>query len=160
MKKALILFAIVVFNVCTGWLFGQETQKPYSYTFDKGVGECIFTGVSLDQVWSAAVKALMQDKFIIVSSDKNMGTMIAEQTPYAGLKKLTKTGEPEGAQILGGWDITILFEQKGYDVCITASVTAPKGVWLKVRDKKVEYKEEKKFFDKVVELLYGKVEKK
>jgi hypothetical protein len=33
-------------------------------------------------------------------------------------------------------------------------------VWLKVRDKKVEYKEEKKFFDKVVELLYGKVEKK
>ena len=113
MKKASILFAIVALGACAGGLFGQETQKPYTYTFDKGVGEYVFTGVSLDQVWAAAVKALMQDKFNIVSSDRIMGTMIAEQTPYAGLKKLTKTGEPGGIQILGGWESRFSSKRRG-----------------------------------------------
>jgi hypothetical protein len=135
MKKASILFVVIVLGTCAGGIFGQETQKPYTYTFDKGVGECIFTGVSLDQVWSAAVKTLMQDKFKIVLSDKQSGNITAERRPMAA----------------ANYDLALFF-----DVCITASVAGLQGI----RDKKAEHKMEKKFFDKVVELLYGKVEKK
>jgi hypothetical protein len=140
MKKASILFVIVVFSVCAGFLFGQETPKPYTYTFDNGVGECIFIGVSLDQLWSAAVKTLMQDKFKIVLSDKQSRNITAERRPMAA----------------ANYDLTLFFEQRGQDVCITASVAGLQGI----RDKKAEHKLEKNFFDKVTELLYGKVEKK
>ena len=135
MKKASILFAVVALGACAGGLFGQETQKPYTYTFDKGVGECIFTGVSLDQVWSAAVKTLMGDRFRIVSSEKQSGTIIAEKKTFMA------------------YGLTLFFEQKGKDVCVTASV---QGTIEEEFTRTVETE----FFDHMAELLYGKVEKK
>jgi len=143
MKKASILFAVAALAACTGGLFGQETQKPFTYTFDKGVGTCTFTGVSLDQVWSAAVKALMGDKFKIVSSEKQSGNLAAERRPFASTN----------------YGLQLFFEQRGQDICITSSVYLLQGVGG-ISDKTASHKMEKKFFDNVVELLYGKVEKK
>ena len=140
MKKASILIVVIALGAGAGWLSGQETQKPYSYTFDKGVGECVFTGVSLDQVWSAAVKTLMQDKFKIVLSDKQSGNITAERRPMAA----------------ANYDLALFFELRGQDVGVTASVAGLQGI----RDKKAEHKMEKKFFDKVAALVYGEVEKK
>jgi len=148
MKKSSILFALVTLGACVGGLFGQETQKPYSYTFDNGIGECIFTGVSLDQVWSIAVKVLMQNKFRIASAEKPAGTIRAEKRPGMSWN----------------YDLSLYFEQREEDVYITASVLPTeknqRDPLKSMGAKKAGYKEEKKFFDKVAELLYGEVERK
>jgi len=150
MKKILLMGAMVLV-LRGGVLLGQAVQKPYSYTFDRGVGECVFTGISLDQVWSAAVKALMMDKFKIVSSEKPSGNMAAERRPFAAWN----------------YGLTLFFEQRGPDVCVTSSIyklpgqqqEGIGGLLQGVGAKKAEHQAEKKFYDKVAELLYGKVAK-
>jgi len=135
MKKTLSLGAMALVLV-GGALLGQTAQKPYIYTFDKGVGTCTFWGVSLDPVWAAAVKALMQDKFKIVSSEKQSGNLAAERRPFAATN----------------YGLQLYFEQRGQDVCITSSVYLLEGIGG-IRDKKAEHKMEKKFYDQVVEIL-------
>ena len=130
----------------------QEVQKHYSYTFVNGVGTCILKGVSLDEVWSAAVKALMGDKFKIVSSEKQSGHMAAERRPFAATN----------------YGLTLFFEQKGTDICVTTSIymlpgqqqEGIGGLLRGIGAKGAAHKEEKKFYDRVAALLYGKIEKK
>lgn len=135
MKKASVLFAVVALGTFLGWLSGQETQKPYTYTFDNGIGTCTFKAVSLDEAWSVGVKALMGDRFRIVSSEKQSGTLVAEKRTFLE------------------YGLTLFFEQKGRDLCITASVQG-------TIDEKFTQTVETEFFDHMAELLYGKVEKK
>ena len=52
-----ILFGALVLVLAGSTLLGQVTKKPYLYAFDKGVGECVSSGVSLDQApQSSSVK--------------------------------------------------------------------------------------------------------
>jgi len=150
MKKILLMGTIIL--VLQGAvLFSQTAEKPYTYTFDKGVGTCTFKSVSLDQVWSAAVKVLMGNKFKIVSSEKESGNMATERRPFASWN----------------YGLTLFFEVQGPDVCVTSSIyklpgqqqEGIGGLLQGAGAKKAEQKEEKKFYDKVVELLYGKVQK-
>jgi hypothetical protein len=116
-------------------LLGQAVQKPYSYTFiDKAVGECVFIGVSFDQVWAAAVKTMMLDKFGTISGEKPSGIINAEN--HFGMYR---------------YSLLLFFEQVGPDVRVTLSMpdTNPGS----------EEKRGKKFYDKMAELLYGKIEK-
>ena len=142
MKKILLMGALVLV-LWGGVLLGQEVQKPYSYTFDKGVGECVFTGVSLDQVWAVAVKVLLLDKYKIVSTEKPSGSMVAERRGIAG------------------WncDLSLFFKQRGPDVCLTSSTYEPPGQQQKGIDDELRGITEKMFYDKVAELLYSKAEK-
>jgi len=143
-KKIMVCVAVGI--LCAALGFGQAPDKPYAYTFEKGVGTCVLTGVSLDDAWSAAVKALMGNKFKIVSSEKQSGSMTAERRPF------------------GTWNygLTLYFEQKGPDVSITASLyklpgqqqEGIGGLLQGVGAKKAEQKEERKFFDRTAEILY------
>jgi hypothetical protein len=131
--KKILLMGAMILVLRGNVLPGQAVQKPYSYTFDKGAGECVFTGVSLDQVWAAAVKMLMLDKFGPISAEKPSGIINAEN--HFGMK----------------YSLLLFFEQVGPDVRVTSSMpdTNPGS----------EEKHEKKFYDKVAELLYGKIER-
>ena len=150
--KRILSLATMFFVLAGGILLSQETEKPFSYTFEKGVGTCTFTGVSLDQVWSVAVKVLMGDKFRIVSSEKDSGNLVAERRPFASWN----------------FGLQFYFEQKEQDVCVTTSGYIPKdnqqeglgGLFQGAGQKKAFHKEEKKFYDKVAELLYRNDEKK
>jgi hypothetical protein len=132
MKKIFLVGAMFLV-LWMNFLLGQEVKKSYSYTFDKGVGECVFTGVSLDQVWSATIKMLMLDKFGPISAEKPSGIINAEN--HFGTK----------------YSLLLFFEQVGSDVRVISSMpdTNPGS----------EEKHEKKFYDKMAELLYGKIEK-
>lgn len=146
--KKILLVGTVVLVLCGGVLLGQEVQKPYSYTFDKGVGTCVFTGVSLDQVWTATVKALMQGKDRVTSADKASGVISAECRP---------------------WDkpylMSFFFEEIVPDVRVnftffsSASQPGLGGLVGKKSTQKFNENEEKDRFDKIAELLYGKIEK-
>lgn len=144
MKKILLIMAAFL-ALWEGVLFGQEAQKPYSCKFEKGIGECIFTSVSLDEVWTTAVKVLMLNKYRIVSAEKQSSVINAEVRPF----------------VAWNYDLSLYFEQRGKDVSITASVLQMKktqgDLLAAIGHMGIEkqcHEEEKKFFDKVVELLY------
>jgi hypothetical protein len=131
-----LLAGAMILVLWGGVLLSQEVQKPYSCTFDKGVGEGIFTGVSLDQVWAVAVEALMVDWFLVVRADKPSGILAAER------------------RIIGGpsYGLALFFEQRGPDVCVTSQVY---GLEDHVYDSgSVAPEAEKDFYDKVAERLY------
>lgn len=144
----------VVLLICTlmtgGFLICQEASRPYSYKLEKGIGECTFTGVSFDQVWSAALKVLMMEKFRIVSSEKQAGVIKAEKRPHFSWN----------------YDLWLQFEQRDDGVYVMASVLPTErqqedftvGLANKAAGHKAAHKEEKKLFDKVAELLYEKIE--
>jgi hypothetical protein len=148
--KRIFLTGAIILVLRGGVLLGQEVQKPYSYKFDQGVGECLLIGVTVDQAWSATVKAMMILKNKVVTADKASGSLEAEHRPFAAWN----------------YGITLMLEQRGADVCITSAIHKLKeqedggglGDLIKASNKEI-YKAEKKVYDKVVELLYGKVEK-
>jgi hypothetical protein len=130
-----------------GVLLGQKAQKPYTYTFDKGMGNCTFTGVSKDAVWSAVLKALMLEKFQIISAEKQSGTISAQKTLSSfqsamGVRKDTLPG------------LNLIFEDRDGGVGVLSSTIA--GInWPNKNRQDLE----KKLYDKVAELLYGKSDK-
>jgi len=145
MKKMFLLGAMVLV-LQGGGLLGQEGRNPYpySYTLDKGVGEGIFTGVSLDQVWTATIKSLMLNNCRILFTEKQSGIMSAERRelrPYY-------------------YFLSLFFEQAGPDVRVRLSLDwLDKDTGVDRFDTKNAEKEEKNFYDGVAELLYGKVDK-
>lgn len=145
--KTVLSLGTMVLVLAGGILFGQDVQQPFSYTFENGVGECVFTAVSLDQVWSVAVKVLMQNKFRIASAEKQSSTIRAEKRPAMSWN----------------YDLSLYFEQRGEDVSVAASVLPTEknqsDPLKNIGTTKAGYKEGKKFFDKVAELLYEKVKK-
>jgi hypothetical protein len=151
MKKASILFAIVALGACIGGLLGQDTQKPYSYKFKGGQGDCVFTGVTLDQVWAALVKAFMTQDMTHRGSWN--GRAVDPDRP-----SITMTGawlSGHGFTTIE-WRIEILVEQRDAQVGVYCTV----GITNGLANNKQKAKIGSIFFDKVAELLYGAVEKK
>lgn len=146
MKKYLLTGAMLV--MC-GALLSQEVQKPYAYAFNGGIGDCTFTGVTLDQVWAAASKVLLLEKFKITSAEKQSGLITAQMRDTMSWRSFAM------------YDLSLYFEQRGESVVVTASISEAEGhergwyVGAKKSLQKVSHKEEKKFFDKVAEILYG-----
>jgi hypothetical protein len=148
--KKIILMGAMILVLRGGVLLGQKAPKPYTYTFDQGVGECLLTGVTMDQAWSATVKAMMILKNKVVTADKPSGILEAEHRPFAAWN----------------YGISLMLEQRGADVCITSAIHKLKeqegggglGDLIKASNKET-YKAEQNVYDKIVELLYGKVEK-
>ncbi len=138
--KKIILIGVIFLVLCESVLFGQEAQKPYSYKFNKGVGECVFINTSFDKVWTAAVTVLMRDKAQIVSAEKQSSIMNAEYRPFAS----------------GHFDISLYFEQAGKDVKVVASVSQPSyrrgDLLANIGLEKWTSEEEKKFFDKMLKV--------
>jgi len=151
MKKSSILFTIVILVACAGWLSGQETQKPCSYSFNGGQGDCVFTGVTLDQVWAALVKAFMTQDTTkrgswngrAVDPDKPSNTMTGTWLTGHGLTTYV-------------WRLEILVEQRDAGVGVYCTVGNEKGLVSKKQKAKIG----SIFFDKVIELLYGEAERK
>jgi hypothetical protein len=148
LKKALILLAVVVLCACAGGLFGQETHRPYSYTFKGGV--CVFTGVTFDQVWAAMKKAFTTQD--IKGGGSWSGRTAGPGRPSNRMRGPWVIGHGRNAYI---WRLNILVEQRADGVGIDCGIiditsdSAPstEGVW-------------DSFCRRVAELLYGKVEKK
>jgi len=158
MNKALILFAIIALGACAGGLFGQETKKPYSYTFDGAYsvengkstqgkplenilvlrGNCTFMAVSFDQVWAAIIKALTLDKFKIqfTMPKKDWGLIVAASD----------------------FHFSIRVEVKGQDISVVSSLSHGPGE--KSEGIEADQKAHKKLFDKMAEILYTKADKK
>lgn len=140
--KIILLIGAIFLVLWEGILFGQEVQKPYSYKFNKGVGECVFINTSFDKIWTTAVTVLMRDKAQIVSAEKQSSIMNAEYRPFAS----------------GHFDISLYFEQVGKDVKVVASASHPSyrrgDLLANIGFEKWTSEEEKKFFDKMLKLLY------
>lgn len=136
--------ALAAIGVVWAFAIAQSTQKPYTYTFNKGMGDCTFTGVSKDAVWSAVLKALMLEKFQIISAEKQSGTISAQKNPSSWQSALGV-----GKDTLPGLDL--VFEDRDVGVGILSRVIA--GInW----PNKNRHDLEKKFYEKVAELLYRK----
>lgn len=146
MKRVMFILAVSLM-FWQGVLLAQEADKPYSYKFEKGVGECILTGVSLDYVWTTTIKMLMQDKARIASADRQTNIINAEYRPIASWN----------------YDLSLYVEQRGNDVSVTASILPPKhrqgDPFASMGIETASHKEEKKFFDKLGTFLYDKAEK-
>lgn len=141
---------IIILVLAGGSLFGQDVQKPYSYTFDRSLGECVFAGVSLEQAWSAALKILMQDKFRIVFTDKAAGTIRAERRPAS-----VNLFHPNKSW---NYELSLYFEQRENGAYVAASIMPVEenqnDPLARMGMKKAAQKEEKRFFDGIAELLY------
>jgi len=71
--------------------FCYSQQPPYEKTSDK---EWVFKEKTYDEVWSATVKALMQLKYQVTSSDKNGGIISAtKQKGFFNRKQAQETME-------------------------------------------------------------------
>ena len=153
MKKIHSLGAMVLVFVGSV-LLGQEVQKPYSYTFEKNVGDCTFTGVSIDQVWAALIKTFMtQDtkhkggswNSAPVDLDRPSNHMVGSWLSGHGLTTIE-------------WRFEMLLEQRSGGVGAYCTISLAGGKSSFGIPKKKREAVAKAFFDKVAELLYGKVE--
>lgn len=141
------LTALVALGIlCAAFLFSQRSQKSYTYTFTNGIGDCTFTGVSFDAVWAALVKAFMtQDA---KGKDVWHGLPVVPNRPS---NSMTGVWAGNNTLVKPGCSLQILVEQRSQGI----------GVYCAVADNAEgnEEKIEEAFYDKVAELLYGKVEK-
>lgn len=145
MNKALILITVMALGECAGGLLGQETQKPYSYTFEesdgKYAGKCVFSGVTFDQAWDAAVKALEHLNYKTLNEAKQMKQIYT-------LKRAPDV-------FAFGPGINLIFEEREGGIGIRA--------WSLKGEDQPEEKEAarraREFYDSMVEILYGKVKK-
>jgi hypothetical protein len=80
-KKFLV--SLIGLVMCIGILEAQEA-KPYSYTFTKAGGDCLFTGKTFDEVWEAAANALLMMKYTITVAQKDAGMLTAKKGPSTG----------------------------------------------------------------------------
>ena len=146
MRKLLTMVLALLLVVGVSGLLGQEVPKPYTCTFNHGVGDFIFTGVTFDQVWSAMVTAFMtQDmehrgswKHAPVKPDRPSGSMTGIWLVGHGLT-------------LGEWHFEILVQQRADGIEVFCSTS-----FMAFDKKKAQI--ETLFLDKVVEQLYVKKE--
>jgi hypothetical protein len=126
-------------------LLGQQVPKSYSYTFKKaGGGTCIFKAVTIDQVWTAAWEALALNRCVIISSDKAGGTMNAERREDLRYQ----------------YALSLFFEQVESDVRVRAAMTdlVKSGFMPRIPSAAtIHRKYTIKVYDKIAELLYGKI---
>jgi len=87
--KKVVLLAFLFAVLGSSFLLGQEETKPFSWELKKvkkrtPQGDGLFTSKTYDEVWAATVKALMQSKYRVVHSDKDSGSISADelQTKY------------------------------------------------------------------------------
>ena len=129
-----------------GFIWSQDEPKPYTYKFDKDMGDCLFTGVSKDAVWSAALKALMLMKFQVLSAEKQSDTISSIKIP-SGFQSTMGVGSKSMPEL------DLVFEQRDGGIAILSTVIA--GInWPSKNRRDLE----KKFYEKVAELLYKPAE--
>jgi len=87
--KKVVLLAFLFAVLGSSFLLGQEEIKPFSWELKKEKrstprGDGLFTSKTFDEVWAATLKALMQSKYRVVHSDKDSGSISADelQTKY------------------------------------------------------------------------------
>jgi hypothetical protein len=130
--------------ICLTIAMWAQVQKPYSYAFSKGNGECLFTGKSLDEVWSAANRTLLQDKFRVIAVDKQGGTIVAEKRPPWSYN----------------YRLSLFIEQAGQDVRVSTSAEPVnireglEGAGQLVGQNGAHEKLERRFYEKMAALLY------
>ena len=85
-----------------------ESNKVNLATYDEKTfdwhtkGETVdleLTGAEMDQVWTACIKALMKEKFRVVTSDKASGNLTARKS-LGFLSTEKEEADPEGIQVL------------------------------------------------------------
>jgi hypothetical protein len=144
----------ILFMLLGGVLLGQAPTRPYAYTFTNQIGDCTFTGVTFDQVWAALIKAFIaQDvkghggwRGLPVIPNRPSGTLIGVWVGGASL--LTPTVQ---RPMKSACELHFLVEQRPQGIgvyCGTAD-------YAEGDDTEIE----KAVFDKVAEILYGRVEK-
>lgn len=80
-KRVLAIF--VGLAVCFGFLAAQEA-KPFSFTFTKSGGDCLFTGKTYDEVWDAAASALTALRWHLAVAQKDSGMISVQKGPSTG----------------------------------------------------------------------------
>jgi hypothetical protein len=143
-----IILASLFFFIFEPFLFSQQ-HFPFQKSSDK---EWVFKEKTYDEVWSAVVKALMQVKYKIISSDKNGGLVSATK------KKGLLDGEYSKDE-MPSFDIYVEKIEANVEENIEASI--------KVSCQSTKYSgqlfggdKSKKLFEKIAEILYGKPEEK
>jgi len=141
MKKLAIVAALVALAAGPAQPAGQELVWTAEY--DEGIGTAVFEGVTLDQAWSAATKALLKHKYKMETAEKVSGALSASRQELASYHHT----------------LNLFFETEGPGVKITASCTPLKrgegleGLIMKSGRKKEHEKAERKFFGWLAEEL-------
>lgn len=141
-------FSLAVAGIlCVGFGFGQVPDKPYSYTFTKGTCDCTFTGVTLDQVWAASVKAFMTQTWKGNAVDSSRLDPLSLDRPSGVMIGSWISGHD---WLVGQYSmrLQILIEQRKEGVGMYCTVPG--------NNNKLKEKIGKMFFERVAELLYGK----
>jgi len=136
-KRFAALAALVI--VC-GLAMGQDA-KP-AYVSKKGLTECVYPGISLDKAWPAAIKVFMTQEIkrggkwrgVPVTLDKPSGVMFGTLVFGSGLTQWS-------------CQLELLFEEQAQGTKVYCTVD--------VGNKQYRERAQKKFFDKMTELLYG-----
>jgi len=149
MKKALGLG--VIFALMAGLVMAQQKVKPYSYTFKKGFGTCVFTNVTVEQAWTAATTVLKHLKWDLTEeTNEASGLMVALSSPSF------VQNTPRN------YKLSLRFEQNPNGVKVSAKV---EDVWVSGGGNAL-YEAlfansghehiEKSIYNKMAEALYGK----
>ena len=146
MKKAICLVAVCGVLAVP---FAAQT-KPYAYTFEKGKGTCVLTGVTFDEVWSAVNRTLPKDSYNIISADKQTGTIVAAHWDAVSSFHFS---------------LSLFIESVSQDIRVTSNIidiqydNGLTQLMLKKRQNSMNQKYEKTFYDKLAKVLYPPVSK-
>lgn len=142
MRKALWLIVVL----CLATTMTAQTTPP-NYTLKNGLAEWKGQDRTVDEVWGAITKTLMQMKWHIVSADRPSGTLTARKMvpSYASWTGLKEDAMP-------GVNIVVTAAEKSID--ILAQWQDPRGAGVPfVSYKKDQEKFFKAFFSDLAEAL-------
>lgn len=144
-KIRVFLILIVLLFSFINFLRGQQDSR-YSYSYEDDTEICIFRNVNYNEVWSAAVKTLVADKYTIQSSDKDTGTINAVRLPKIQLI----VTEP-------AYSISLIVEETKNGIKVSGS--CDKVGSLIQMDKEEKEKLLERLFDLMAERLYPDLKK-
>lgn len=141
MKKAIAAAAALV--VLCSIAVAQEGAAPCSFSFTKGVYDCTFPGVTLDQTWGSMVKAFMTQDMTKHKGASWVGSPVDIDRPSNSMTGTWLVGKG-----LTAWDcqIAIILEERACGVGAYCTPNRAGKYGKKVFDR---------FFQRVTELLYG-----
>jgi hypothetical protein len=166
MMKKILSLGVTVLMLVGVVLFGQKAEEPgYPFKVDKDVATAVFAKKTYDEVWGATLKALIALDYETTTLEKDAGIIKA-----VDIQK-PKVIKSESAQIPGAvTTLTVTRRAKSRAIAVRVEAQGAKIAvsWHWDTSEKFTLLPGEAnwnhvysaFYNKIAELLYGKVEKK
>jgi hypothetical protein len=157
--KKILSFGAMVFVLVGGILLGQQSERSaYPYKTDKNAATAVFAKKTYDDVWGATLKALIAEDYKATTSEKDAGIIKAVYNKSESVT--TQAGYTTSLTRMAAYaQIAVRVEAQDDKVAVSLR-------WDRVEKFTLPPTESNghdifsALYDKIAELLYGKIEKK